>query len=262
MPTLSLGSEDGATLQRMLSEASPTRPPHLRLRLDVDEVAGLTTASVLGEVPAATEDAERIVIVTHRDAFFEGASDNASGVATAIELIRYSAQVPRSQRRRTVEVIGTPGHHNLASTGHAWLEENRDRLLRNVVLLLNAEHTAHAFVDRWAGALRPTNSLGAFTWRIHGSAKLLEIANRSFDEFGIPRWAEMGGPTGEISRVRSLVPSVVLMHAGALLHSNAETAVTVPASGLAATARAYAKIIDEVNHLDFADLVPMAVSGP
>ncbi len=263
VPSLSLGSDDGATLQRMLSDADPNQPPRLRLRLDVEEVEGMTTASVVGVVPAATEDAERIVIVTHRDAFFDGASDNASGVATAIELIRYFSQVPRSQRRRTVEVIGTPGHHNRAGTGFRWLTENRDKVLQRVALLVNAEHSAHALVDHWGTALHPTNSLGPMTWNVNGSAELLEIANRSFDEFGIPRWAEMGGggpSTGEISPLYTLAPSVSLMHAGILLHSSAETAEAIPAAGLAATARAYAKIIDGVNQLDFSQLVPKAAN--
>ena len=254
VPTLALGSDDGATLQRMLSDADASQPPRLGLRLDVREVEGLTTSVVFGVVPAAMEDAERVVIVAHRDAFFEGASDNAAGVATAVELARYFAQVPRSQRRRAVEIIGTPGHHNRARTGQAWLEENRETVLRRVALLFNAEHSAHALVDHWGAALHATNSLGPFDWSVNGSAALLDIANRSFDEFGIPRWAQMRGLGGEISRIEDIVPSVNLMHAGVLLHSNAETAEAIPAAGLAATARAYAKIIDEANLLDLSAL--------
>ena len=258
VPTLAIGSDDGATLQRMLSEADASQPPRLGLRLEVEEVEGLTTSVVFGVVPAATEDAERVVVVAHRDAFFEGASDNASGVATAVELARYFSQVPRSQRRREVEIIGTPGHHNRARTGNAWLRDNRDTVLRRAALLINAEHTAHALVDHWGAALHATNSFGPFVWSVNGSAELLEITNRSFDEFGIPRWAQMEGLGGEISRIETLVPSVNLMHAGVLLHSNAETAEAIPAAGLAATTRAYAKIIDEANRLSLSALVPKA----
>ena len=193
VPTLALGSNDDATLQRMLSEADASQLPRLGLRLEVQEVEGLTTSVVFGVVPAATEDAEKVVIVAHRDAFFEGASDNAAGVATAVELARYFSQVPRSQRRRVVEIIGTPGHHNRARTGRDWLEENRDTVLRRTALLVNAEHSAHALVDHWGNALHATNFLGPFDWSVNGSAELLEIANRSFDEFGIPRWAQMRG---------------------------------------------------------------------
>jgi hypothetical protein len=42
-------------------------------------------------------------------------------------------------------------------------------------------------------------------------------------------------------------------------HSDAETPATVPAPGLAATTRAYVKIIEEVNRLDLKDLqLPVA----
>lgn len=258
VPTLALGSSDGAALQRMLAEADASEPPRLRLDLDVEEVEGLTTSVVLGMVPAATDDAEKVIVVAHRDAFFEGASDNASGVATAIELARYFARVPRSERRRAVEIISTPGHHNRARTGQAWLVENRETALRNTALLLNAEHTAHALIDHWGAALQATNALGPFDWRVNGSAALLEIANRSFDRFGVPRWTQMNGLGGEIGRIDELVPSVNLMHAGVLLHSNAETAESIPAVGLAATTRAYARIIDEVNQLSLSALVSEA----
>ena len=63
---------------------------------------------------------------------------------------------------------------------------------------------------------------------MNGSAELLEIANRSFDEFGIPRWAQMRGLRGEVALIEDLVPSVNLMHAGVLLHSNEETAEATP----------------------------------
>ena len=141
-----------------------------------------------------------------------------------------------------------------------WLAENRESVLRRAVLLMNAEHSAHALVDHWGAALQATNSLGPFSWRVNGSAELLEIANRAFDAFGIPRWAQTGGPWGEIRRVSTDAPSVNLMHAGVLLHTNVETDDAIPAAGLAATARAYAKIIDEVNQLDLSELVPRAAN--
>ena len=65
----------------------------------------------------------------------------------------------------------------------------------------------------------------------------------------------MRGLGGEVSRIASLVPTINLMHAGVLLHSNAETAEAIPAAGLAATARAFAKIIDEANRLEYSALV-------
>jgi hypothetical protein len=254
VPTLAIGSEDGAALQEMLASGDSVT---LNVKLEVEEHAGLSTSAVRGVVPGASADAEKIVIVAHRDSLFEGGSDNASGVATAIELIRYFARVPLAQRLRSIEIIGTPGHHNLASTGHNWLKEKQEQLLQRVVLLINAEHSAQALVDRWGSELCATNSIGPFSWRIHGSTELQRLTLQAFDDFGIPRWAETGGPGGEIRYISNAVPSIVLMHAGVLLHSNIETADAIPAVSLAATTRAYARIIDEVNTLEASRLAPL-----
>lgn len=254
VPTLALGSQDGAALQKMLSSGGLVK---LNLRMEVIEHEGLFTSSVRGEVPAASANAEKVIIVAHRDGIFEGGSDNASGVSTAIELIRYFARVPLDRRPRSIEVIGTPGHHNLASTGHNWLRDNQEQLLQNAVLLVNAEHSAHALVDRWGSELCTTNSIGPFSWRVLGSPELQRLAVQAFDDFGIPRWAEAGGPGGEIRFISDAVPSIVLMHAGVLLHSNIETAAAVPAISLAATTRAFARIIDEVNRLEASRLAPL-----
>ena len=254
VPTFSIGSADGAILQRLLTDAALTEPVEIDLQFEVDYVDGLSSSSVRGEVLAASPDAEKIVIVAHRDAYFEGAADNASGVATALELMRYFAQIPKADRKRTVEIIGTPGHHNIARTGFTWLFENRESILDKAVLLINAEHTAHALVDRFGDDLCTTNAIGPFSWQINGSNKLAEITLQAFDDFGIPRWAETGGPVGEIRTIADLVPSIVLMHAGILLHTNIETTEAIPAASLAATTRAYAKIIEQVNSMSYSEL--------
>jgi len=254
VPTFSIGSEDGAMLQRLLTEAAMIEPVEIDVKFDVDYVDGLSTSSVRGEVLAASPGAEKIIIVAHRDAYFEGASDNASGVASALELMRYFAQIPKADRQRTVEIIGTPGHHNIARTGFTWLSENRESILDRAVLVINAEHTAHALIDRFGDELCTTNAIGPFSWQINGSNKLAELVLQTFDDFGVPRWAKAGGPVGEIRTIADLLPSIVLMHAGVLLHTNIETTEAIPAASLAATTKAYAKIIELVNGLSLSEL--------
>ena len=253
VPTFSLSSADGAAIRKLIEEAAIGKPPRLRVQLDVDMVPGLRTANVSGEIPGPAGSGD-VVVVAHRDAFLEGAGDNATGVATVIGLAEYFAKTPAAERTRTIKLIGTPGHHDLGATGPQWLLANRENVLGKTALLINAEHTAYTLVDRWGPDLMPTNVIGPFTWTVNGSSRLLQIANSAFDAFGVPRWVAQGGPSGEFSRVRNLVPSLGLMHAWALLHTDAETAASIPAAGLAAVTRAYAKIIDEVNKVDVADL--------
>ena len=254
MPTFSIGAQDAALLQNLLVESAATDPVVVHVAMEVENLDGLSTSSVRGEIPAESSDAERIVIVAHRDAYFEGAADNGSGVVTALELMRYFAQIPKAERTRSIEIIGTPGHHNSARTGFSWLSENRESILDDTVLLINAEHTAHALIDRFGDDLCTTNAIGPFSWQIHGSNELAELALKSFDEFGITRWATIGGPVGEIRPLANLVPSIVLMHAGPLLHTNMETTEAIPEASLVATTKAYARIIERVNNMTFSEL--------
>ena len=51
--------------------------------------------NVWATLPGMTD--EKIVIVAHRDGWFEGANDNAAGVATTVGLAEYFAALPRER---------------------------------------------------------------------------------------------------------------------------------------------------------------------
>src|SRR5262249_17494541 len=59
---------------------------------------------------------------------------------------------------------------------------------------------------------------------------------------------------GEASRLAAFVPAVQASNYNMYFHSDAETPSTVPAPGLAATTRAYVKIIEDVNTLELSDV--------
>ena len=80
------------------------------MRLAVETRTGLKTANVWGVLPGATD--ENIAVMAHTDAFFEGAMDNASGMATLVALAEHYAKVPRAQRRRTMTFFTTSAHHS------------------------------------------------------------------------------------------------------------------------------------------------------
>jgi hypothetical protein len=86
--------------------------------------------------------------------------------------------------------------------------------------------------------------------------KLQDATVKAFEEFGVPIYAEpeRGAPGGEMSRLWPYVPGVQASDYNMFFHSDFETADTVPPPGLAATTRAYAKIIEEANKLDLSDL--------
>jgi hypothetical protein len=166
--------------------------------------------------------------------------------------------VPAAQRRRTIIFLGTSGHHNSGPNSAAWLQEHHETLFQKTALLINAEHTAAAQPELLGEAIRLVNSEAGFLWYGGGNQrpKLQDATVKAFQAFGVPIYAEPenGVPGGEACRLYQFVPAVQASNYNMFFHSDAETPSTVPAPGLAATTRAYAKIIDEVNRMELRDL--------
>jgi hypothetical protein len=261
VPTFSMGMKDGMDLRELVAHAPAGQPVHLKLRMDVQQVPGLKTGTVWGSLKGTSD--ETIYVEAHRDGWFESATDNASGVATLVGVAEYFARVPAAQRRRTIIFLGTSGHHNSGPNSAAWLAEHHEELFRKTALLVNAEHTAAAQPELLGEAIRLVNNEAGFLWYGGGNQrpKLQEAAIKAFEEFGVPIYAEPENsvPGGEASRLAAFVPAVQASNYNMYFHSDAETPATVPAPGLAATTRAYVKIIEEVNRLDLKDLqLPVA----
>jgi hypothetical protein len=266
VPVFSLGMQDGEAL-RLLIEQSPEHGVKLRIRLEGTEVPGLRTANVWGELPGMTD--ENVVIVAHRDGYFDGASDNASGLATMVGLAEHFSKIPPDRRRRTILFVGTPGHHgNVGLLGAKWFLEHKDTVLARTALLINAEHTSaiqtylYGFGPDGGPMIRKANTLQAFWWYAGGSRQFTDLALSAFATFGVPTyenpdaWAQ-----GEMGEIYKYAPSVQLIEANMLYHSDHETLDTVPATGLAQTTRAYATIIDGVNRYDRSELMPSMTSA-
>ena len=65
---------------RDLIGSAANEPVHLKLNLDVKMQPGLKSGTVWGTLKGTTD--ENVVVVAHRDGWFEGANDNGNGVAT------------------------------------------------------------------------------------------------------------------------------------------------------------------------------------
>jgi hypothetical protein len=257
-PAFTLGSGDGFALRDMMA-ASPDETVRVRVALDVERVPDLKTSLVWGTLPGASD--ETIYIVAHRDGWFDAAGDNASGVASMIALAEYYATVPQADRRRTMVFIGLDGHHNSgegAATGGKWLAENRETLFAKTALVINCEHpsTLQTYVRPRYEENRQiawSNAYTAQQWYAGGTSRpeLQAIAVQAFRDFGVPllREPNVRPPLGDLGRLFRFTPGVATSDFYHYFHTDQETPATVPWTGLEATTRAYARIIDEVNKL-------------
>jgi hypothetical protein len=194
-------------------------------------------------------------VVAHRDGWFEGATDNASGVATLLGLAEYFATIPAEQRRRTIYFLGTSGHHdNRGMTGH-WLADHKE-MFTKTALIINCEHTSAEQLVYRGGVIRRTNTTVPLRWYVGGSPRLEQIVVKAYDTFGVATYAEPEPSAGgEMAPYYQLAPSLQLIEGNLYWHSDGETADVVPPTGLAAATRAYAKIIMDVNEVDLKDLI-------
>ena len=79
--------------------------------------------------------------------------------------------------------------------------------------------------------------------------ELTTIAVKAFKTFGVPLLTEPNPrpPAGDLGRLYRFTPGVATSEFFHYFHTDRETPETVPWTGLQATTRAYAKIVDEVN---------------
>jgi hypothetical protein len=269
-PCFVLGNDDG-TVAREMIEATSTgsaAKAKVKVTLDVQKVPNLKTALVWATLPGATD--ETIYISAHKDGWFEGASDNAGGVASMLGLAEYYAKIPQAQRRRTIIFIGLDGHHNEGLPGQAtggagrrWIAEHRSTLFAKTALMINDEHPSTLQTQArpryypgdeiaWANTYMPLQ------WYAGGESRpqLRAIVWKAFKEFGMPLVFDPSPtpPASDMSYFYRFVPGVDASEYHNYFHTEWETPEVVPWTGLEAATRAFAKVIDEVNKLPLSAL--------
>jgi hypothetical protein len=252
-PGFNVGFEDGRVLRELLGKGQPVQ---VTLKVASEMRSGLKTASVLGTLPGATD--EEILIMAHIDAYFDGAIDNGSGVAVMMGLMEHFAKVPQAQRRRAIRFMGSAGHHG--GPGASWLHDRRDTELARTALMINLEHVAAVRTKYWGSRLRMTTAVSPMRWWVFGSRSLLDVALTSFSRFNVGLTADMDpNASGEMGAVARDVPSIQVITSPEPKHTEQDGIEWVPANGLEQVARAYARIVDEVNKLDRGQI---AVASP
>jgi hypothetical protein len=244
LPGFNIGYEDGMRIRERLGRGERVT---VRLRLQAEMVAGLEAASVWGTLPGRSE--EEILVVAHLDGFFQGASDNGSGLAAMIGLLDYYSKIPREQRPRTIRFLGSVGHHG--GPGTNWLADNRETALANTAFAINLEHVAITRAKYWGPQLRMMNAVSPMRWWVNGSPEVLEMVLDSFNRFNVGITADMDpGASGEMGRVARMVPSMQVITSPEIKHTEQDTPEWVPAVGLEQITRAYARIIDQLGALE------------
>lgn len=264
-PAFAVGSDDGFAARDLIAAMPVGQSARVNVTLEMTRVPNLKTSLVWGTLPGSTD--ETVYLIAHRDGWFDAAGDNASGVASIIALAEHYAKVPRAERRRTLVFVGLDGHHNSgagAGVGRRWMWDNRKTLLSKTALMINAEHpstiqtTVRPTYYQGGDQIVWSNTYMPQQWYAGGPSrrKLETIAVNAFKTFGASMYLDPNPrpPAGDLGAFFRGVPGVATSEFYHYFHSDQETPETVPWTGLEATTRAYASIIDEVNKLPLSDL--------
>jgi hypothetical protein len=257
MPIFMLGNQDGTAIRQMIEQ---DQSPRLRFRLSVELRAGLKTETVWGILPGSTE--ENIAVMAHTDSFFEGAMDNASGMATMVALAEHYAKIPKNQRRRTMTFFTTSAHHSPSGNNASirWIHNNMKQMWSKTALLVNCEHTAQVATFLVGETLYGSNQVSARRWFVGGSNQLKTIVMKDFKDYGMALFSRPEPrPGGELGQVFTDAPSFHIIDQ-IVYHTDMDTLNAVPAAGLEQSAHVFAKIIDDVNKVEMNALLGAPVT--
>ena len=107
MPQCTLSQDEGFALRERVDNGEKIV---MNFRLDVPELHNLQTEYTIATLPGMSE--EQLVVMTHTDGYYQAAMDNAAGMASALEIARFYAEKPPSERPRTMRFIQFPDHHH------------------------------------------------------------------------------------------------------------------------------------------------------
>jgi hypothetical protein len=267
-PSIVISYNDGLAIQQALEAG---KHPKFKLDLHVEEQTGLHTETTWGILPGMTD--EKIIFLAHHDAYFDGAMDNASGMAMLQYIAAHYAAMPKSQRRRTLVFMDTPLHHTfvikepLTNVGARWLRDNVDKMFPNVVLAINCEHITETQFDFLGAGVMSTNTTVGHPFYVNGSTEFKSMVMTALREFGVAvyrvREPSPGGELGQTQFYRTF-PSFHIIDRE-FYHTTLDTPDWTPAAGMESSTRAYLKILDTVNGWDRAkiwgDFKPTATSS-
>jgi hypothetical protein len=255
-PGFFMGFKDGKVIRDLIGAGQAVK---LRMKVAVDMRDGLSSSNVWGTLPGMTD--ENIMVIAHQDGYYAASLDNASGQSVMITLLDYFSQIPKEQRRRSITFVATASHHQ-GSPGTRWMHDNRATALAKTVLMINCEHVSVSDFIYWNGVLRKSNIAGPRRFWINGSERLFDLTLKAYATFGVGVVADMDpNASGDMGVVAKDLPSIQIIRSPVTKHTDDDKPEWVPAAGLEAVARSYARVIDEVNKLDRKDIAAAPRSG-
>ena len=246
-PCFNLGTADGAFLLAAMQQADANNQLaelQMELSLQAQDRSDLSAYNAMGIIPGDNND-ELIIINAHTDSWFDGAGDNADGLAILVAMARHFSQ-QENKPARSLLFVASGGHHSSGLNGPAHFVAMNPALVNKAVLVLNLEHNAQLFInDDWQA--EPTEQM--MSWSIsNDNPWLADLTRRAMQRYGFNLNPEFRSATpGDLGGYRQLgIPMHQAIHSGALYHTSGDVLETISIPGLERAARFQTYFIDQV----------------
>jgi len=255
-PCFLVGGDDGAFLESIIGKAAKAgKSVTMRLALKGEERAGLTAWNGVATIPG--ESSEVVIVNAHADAWFDGADDNADGLAVMLGLADYFAH--RKQKPdRTLVFMVSGGHHT--AVGAAAFIKAHPEIISKTVLVMNLEHLAQISVTQAARLDPATAGYASGVWTanttettkqagaVNASPYVWELMGKASKRYGVvTSYEPAASAPGDLGAyIRAGLPSAQLISSEVYYHSSGDTPSTISIPGLERAAAFFANFIDDV----------------
>jgi hypothetical protein len=255
-PCFNLGGRDGQFIESVFDRAAQLGLEdklHAQLTLKAETRTGLQAQNGVAVIPGS-KSAETIVIDAHADAWFDGAGDNADGLAVLLALARHFAK-PEHRPERTLVFVVSAGHHSPGLNGPRNFVSANAELAKQAVLVLNIEHVAQrnfspareVGADGYRHAVADSGEAPIVFGVTNGAPFLDDLAQQGVKRFGVnfisDKSTMQSGETGGFADVKAA--KITIMQAPPLYHTTGEVLDVISTPGLERMARFLAFLIEE-----------------
>jgi Peptidase family M28 len=256
-PCFLVGGDDGAFLESVIGKAARAgKQVRMKLALQAEERPNLTAWNGVATIPGKSK--EVVIVNAHADAWFDGADDNADGLAVFLGLADYFAH-QKEKPARTLVFMVSGGHHT--ALGAAAFIKAHPEIIKNTALVMNLEHLAQINVTQ-AARLDPAapGGYGAGYWTanttettkqagaVNATPYVWELLGKAPKRYGVvTSYEPTPSAPGDLgSYIRAGLPSAQLISSEVYYHSSGDTPSTISIPGLERAAAFYAGFIEDV----------------
>jgi hypothetical protein len=264
IPVFGLGGDDGRFLEEAMTAAGPSRPLKARLSLKTEVTDSWQAKNVMGFIPGRSDAV--VILLSHLDGYFQGANDNAGGLASLLALARHYARPGAAPPARTLLFLGVSGAHDSSAGLKAFMARHPE-ILAKTVLALNIEHPS-AIMSSFRGALRfgaqvapgdlvASNADVPKTVAVsNGNPLLISFFREAIGRYGIVAdSAVTRRATGAATALAAAGHTVIRAYEGGFwYHSTGDRRDAINPAGLQRVTRFFAYLLDRIERASSAEL--------